>query len=104
MQDENVINPIPIAAGDCGGVNATHNYQSDNKTTIYPNPTNGIIKVTNISRKGTYFPSDIGGRIIDDGEVETDSAEIDLLSFPKGFYTLHLHTGNTSETFKIVKL
>ncbi len=98
-----IVNPAPIGTGNCGGVNSTHNHNIEEKV-VFPNPTSGIIKIVNITNVSNYYLTDIRGQIIDEGSIEIGSVEIDLLSFPKGFYTLHLHAGNTSETFKIVKL
>ena len=70
---------------------------------IYPNPTDGQlqINVTN-SNINNIVVTDITGKVLVEAAVNSDLAEIDLSSYPKGIYLVNVVTENGSYTEKVV--
>lgn len=72
---------------------------------VYPNPSNGVFRV-NLSasaNQASYALHDISGKRILEGSL-TQSATIDLRSFPQGIYFLSVINGDDSETMKLINL
>lgn len=73
-------------------------------TSIYPNPTSGVLNITTAS-SGTYKLTTITGQVLKQGEIAGYSATIDLSSLPNGFYMIELTNkqNNVSSFYKVVK-
>lgn len=69
--------------------------------TVYPNPFNGIFTVQNnfTSEKETYQITDITGKTIDIGELDSEQTQIDLSSAQSGLYFLKTSNG----VFRLLK-
>ncbi|MDZ4757252.1 MAG: T9SS type A sorting domain-containing protein [Bacteroidota bacterium] len=82
------------------GINEINNAASD--YTIYPNPTSGILTISNdyysIEKNELFVYNTIGEQIYKDIMNTGNSKVIDLSAFPKGIYFLRMH----SETRKVV--
>lgn len=73
-------------------------------TSIYPNPTSGVLNITTASNS-TYKLTTITGQALKQGEIAGYSATIDLSSLPNGFYMIELtdKQNNISSFYKVVK-
>lgn len=74
---------------------------------IYPNPTDGFLKVCISGLKGTDKCSlgiytTQGAQIMTD-DMRTDNFDIDISSQPTGIYLLRITINNSSTTWKIIK-
>lgn len=84
-----------------------------NNVTVYPNPTNGLVRVSMSKKKATSFSisiTDITGKIIATPIVEeTQHSDIYVLDINKfttapGVYFLQVNSGDTRSTQKIIKV
>lgn len=57
-------------------------------TTVYPNPTEGILTVKAINEKGDFKILDLNGRTLQTGTFETSEFKIDLTTLESGCYFL----------------
>jgi hypothetical protein len=73
---------------------------------VYPNPAN---RYTNIQPSGAnqawlnYTITDIWGRLLKSGLVESSLKSVDLTAFPNGMYVVKLSDGNNHQFVKVVK-
>lgn len=79
------------------------NQQVNVKTTVFPNPTRGIITVKTRKKIDELFMYDITGKIIIRKENPDDNKSMDLTAYPQGIYLLRVRFGEIWETFKIIK-
>lgn len=84
-------------------------YNTENakeKINLSPNPTTGIINVTNecLSIKTAYEIYDSLGKIIQYGFIENGSNTIDISSFNSGIYFLKFNCDSFQSSKKIIKL
>ena len=73
---------------------------------VYPNPTSDYVTVhfSKILEKPTYLLFDYSGKLIQQKNIESTDAKIDMTGFASGSYILKLNNGQHSmQTFKIVK-
>ena len=82
-----------------------------NEAKVYPNPTEGYLT---IDLTGTIFEIsetneteiilyDATGRLLQTRQVKSGLLELDLSSYPQGWYLLILEGGNERQEYKIVK-
>ena len=77
--------------------------KADNsQTNIYPNPSNGIIAVQNLSPQAGIVIYDQSGRIIQNITTTRSNEQIDLSQYPKGAYMIKITEGNNVSTKKII--
>lgn len=73
-----------------------------NKFTLYPNPTNGIIRIEGLSSSASLDITNINGQFING--VEATNNQVDLSRLPNGIYILKIESSNTIEQHKILKI
>jgi len=83
-----------------GNVNLPNNINEVKKTNynIFPNPTNGLIKIETSEKIEKIIVLDITGKIL----KITNEVEIDLSDLKSGNYILQIHSVNNISTHKIV--
>ena len=70
---------------------------------IYPNPTNGIVYIKAFEDKiQSVTVANMTGKVLMSQDANSDLAEIDLSSYPKGIYLVNVVTENDSYTEKVV--
>lgn len=82
-----------------GGVAALHEGLF-NDVSVYPNPTQGSIKIEGLEHPAFYTVMDPIGKKVFDGIVDPGSAPIDLHSLKKGVYFIRIENGGV---YKILK-
>ena len=73
---------------------------------VYPNPTSDFVTVhfSKVMEKPTYLLFDLSGRLIQQKNIESTDAKIDMTQFAGGSYILKVNSGQQPlQTFKIVK-
>ncbi len=71
---------------------------------VYPSPTTGTFKVSNLARGNKQIlVSDFGGRLLINMQTDAEEAELDLSSCTKGVYIVRVFQNGVDQTFKIVK-
>lgn len=71
--------------------------------TVFPNPTNGILKVDNIQSEATYSMISLSGQIVAEGELFINSNTIDISSVQNGIYVLQIKQGSNIQNVRVVK-
>ena len=71
------------------------------KTSIYPNPTNNLIKIEIENYNGSFEAElyDFNGKLLE----TTNSTKLSLVDYPKGIYLLKVSYGDRVEEIKVVK-
>lgn len=87
---------------------ATHEMLNGLQVNIYPNPTEGLLKLEIIGfddhiDHGHISIFDMSGRIVSDSDIKTMSTTIDITSEPNGVYLLNISLNTSSNTWKIIK-
>lgn len=90
-------NPIRV------NLSTISNSLSEKELSIFPNPTNGILKIKNKLLNQNYKIYDIRGVLIKEGIFENELETIDMSNYSNGIYILKTINGNSSVTKKIVK-
>jgi Secretion system C-terminal sorting domain len=90
-------NPIRV------NLSTISNSLSENELSIFPNPTNGVLKVKNKLLKENYKIYDIRGVLIKEGIFENELETIDISNNLNGIYILKIVNGNSIVNKKIVK-
>jgi hypothetical protein len=79
----------------------------DQKITVYPNPTTGILKIdiTNLTsnNKGTILLADMKGRMIYEDYTISSTNIINLLNISKGYYALKVSLNGKNKEWMIMK-
>lgn len=73
---------------------------------VYPNPTSDFVTVhfSKVMEKPTYMLFDLSGRLIQQKNIESTDAKIDMTSYAGGSYILKLNNGQKPlQSFKIIK-
>jgi hypothetical protein len=73
---------------------------------VYPNPTSDYVTVhfSKVMEKPTYLLFDLSGRLIEQKNIETTDAKIDMTGYAGGSYILKLNSGQQPlQSFKIIK-
>lgn len=77
------------------GIVETHNYAS---VQVYPNPTNGQLKITGYEL-GDYRIYSVIGQVVMQGKLQNETANINITSLPNGLYFLKID----GKVVKIIK-
>ena len=88
-----------VAKFALSGLSILNNYPKEEILSVFPNPSNGIIKIENYNGE-KIFIYDITGQYIQ--EIKIKSKTIDMSAFSPGMYTLKLLDNNKS--YKIAKV
>lgn len=79
----------------------------ERKLTIYPNPTRGILKIEisgkALENQGKYIVTDLIGKVLITGIIETMSFPVDMTQLPQGGYFIKLMIDNKQDIWKIIK-
>jgi len=73
---------------------------------VYPNPTSDYVTVhfSKMMEKPTYLLFDLSGRLIEQKNIESTDAKIDMTGYAGGSYILKLNSGQQPlQSFKIIK-
>lgn len=70
---------------------------------VYPNPTNGILTVSNISKETSFTIFTASGQVVLKGIVSNTVDTIDLSKVENGIYILQLNQSEANQTVRIVK-
>ncbi len=73
---------------------------------VYPNPTSDYITVhfSKVMENPTYLLFDLSGRLIEQKNIESTDAKIDMTRYAGGSYILKLNSGQQPlQSFKIIK-
>lgn len=84
----------------CAGINSL---TSNNSISIYPNPTNGIVKIESTEQDLKIEVINALGQNIISSELKDTSATIDLRNQETGIYFVVLHNENSRIVKKIIK-
>lgn len=71
---------------------------SEQETSIYPNPTNGIVNIKSSNSKNTTEIYNLLGEKI----ISTDNERIDLSNFQKGVYIIRVSNSNGTSSQKLI--
>ena len=82
-----------------GGVTVGIEQIGDHKFTVYPNPTDGIITVKNLTAGKTIYIYSMSGTLVSTFNAIDETQKIDLTSLAKGTYLLRFE----DQTLKIIK-
>ena len=77
-------------------------FNDEDKITIFPNPTSGIITVSTNATKQTYQIKNLSGQTI--MEKTLVNGQLDITDIPNGIYLLTIKTNTTKRHFKVVKM
>lgn len=72
--------------------------------TLYPNPFNDFINVSGLKSEFNYAIYDLNGKLIKNGESNTESTQIETKSIASGIYFLKIISENESIVKKLVKM
>lgn len=73
------------------------------KVQVFPTVTKGHLTIESNKRIDNYKVADGTGRIILDAAPFSSEAQIDLTLVNKGFFTVHVFSGNSWSSFKVLK-
>lgn len=79
---------------------------ADVEIKVYPNPTSDYVTVhfSEVMEKPTYLLFDFSGRLIEQKNIESNDAKIDMTGYAGGSYILKLNSGQQPlQSFKIIK-
>jgi hypothetical protein len=79
------------------GINQSVN--TTNSFSVYPNPTNGILNVSNTAEQVLIY--DVLGQLLDE---QNNVQQMNLNQYAPGFYLLSLRRGKEIERFKVQKI
>lgn len=91
--------PIPVRVN----LSTNSNTFSENELSIFPNPTNGIIKVKSKLLNVNYKIYDIRGALIKEEVFDNELQTIDISNYLNGIYILKIENENYTVSRKIVK-
>ena len=71
---------------------------------VYPNPTKGILKLTNLPVEKRFFLIDMSGKVLQE-IIAMDAMEIaiDLSQYPSGIYFIQYQENDLAKTKKVIK-
>lgn len=75
-----------------------------NNIIVFPNPSNGIVSVTNLDmlKGGTIEVVNLLGQPVSSHKINSSSVSIDLTASPKGIYIVKIVSSNANLNYKIV--
>ncbi len=88
-----------IQVEECLGLNDNE----INTVSVYPNPTDGKLTLTNLVGNTAFKVVSVSGQVVLSGEVSNAANMIDLSSFENGIYVLQLTQEQGIQTIRIVK-
>ena len=102
-----IITNNPLALCDVGpaylctttGISSNKDIEQNN-ITLYPNPSNGVFKITSQTTISFIEIMNLQGEMIYRTQIKTDKAEVDLHNFSKGIYFVRIIDINKNVTNK----
>ena len=97
---------VPVETNETStvfGVLSTGNFKMDDSVVIYPNPTNGFIKVDAESNLQSIELYDVQGRLLQTGILSDISTTVDISNRAAGIYFLKITTAKGVKVEKILK-
>lgn len=100
---------IAVRAGsylnDDTGINSftgnTGNTERSTDLKVYPNPTRGMISLSNLSENGQLTVTNLFGQVVKHTQVNTTDTSLDISDLPGGFYFINYFDGTLSSVVKI---
>ena len=85
------------------GIGLTNSF-IQNGISVYPNPTNNVLNVSNIGQTVTCYITDLAEKIVMQKQaVQSGNFAFDISALSKGVYYLHISSTETNYAIKIVK-
>ncbi|MEN9332790.1 MAG: hypothetical protein RLZZ94_1880 [Bacteroidota bacterium] len=79
------------------------NNQEKNQAVVFPNPTKDVVSIQlNLSIDKSYIITNVEGKRMSEGVINSNDFKVDLTEFPKGIYYLNLVDGSVG-AIKLVK-
>ncbi|OOV20111.1 LamG-like jellyroll fold domain-containing protein [Flavobacterium sp. LM4] len=93
-----------VTTGNTCSTNLNNNhFEFSSKTTVYPNPSNGLFSLNNDARAAIVV-YDLNGKIIKSENINFGNTNLNLNSSPNGVYLLKItYDNNQVETIKLIK-
>lgn len=88
-----------IVVDECLGLNETEIAT----ISVYPNPTEGKLTLSNVTGNTTYAIVSVSGQVVSNGVVSGSANTIDISTFENGIYVLQLTQEQGLQTIRIVK-
>ncbi|WP_343635138.1 PKD domain-containing protein [Fluviicola sp.] len=88
-----------IMVDECLGLNETEL----EAITVYPNPTEGKLILSNITGNTTYTVVSVSGQVVSNGVVSSAANSIDISAFENGVYVLQLSQEQGVQSIRIIK-
>lgn len=85
------------------GCLSVESFEMDSPITVYPNPTTGMLTLTNVKETTQYTIISVSGQVIGKGEVSANSNAVDMTDVQNGVYLLQVQQGQNVHTVRIVK-
>lgn len=86
---------------------AYHDVLGERKVVIYPNPTQGLIRIEfrgyGEMKTARLLLYDVQGKLLRQANSVEPSSTLDLSSYPAGVYILQMIEGNAKSVWKIIK-
>lgn len=76
--------------------------QSLAEVAIYPNPTNGVLKLEHLPKEGQVTLYNLSGKLLLQQDFKSESSFVDLSHLPKGVYLLELRSVKGERVFRKV--
>ena len=71
---------------------------------VYPNPTRGILKLTNLPLEKRFFLIDMSGKVLQEIiAIDANEITVDLSPYPAGLYFIQYQENNLVKTKKVIK-
>ncbi len=90
---------VEVAYSTCSGI---ENWTLLQQATLYPNPTNGLLTISNLSSGVRVTLFDATGRMVYEKTTDGDAITIDLAGYNKGVYVINLTSDTSRRTIKVI--
>lgn len=91
---------IEVANGQSSGNVSVESLVESGVFVAYPNPTNGIVQLSNVEPNSTYTLVNIEGKVLSTGQFTDSEGTIDLTNVQEGVYYLKIN-GTTTKLTKV---
>ncbi len=89
-----------LTVDDCASIEAVGTVE---QLSVYPNPTNGVVTISNLNGNATFVAISVTGQVVAQGEISESSNKIDFSSIENGVYLLQIAQNEKFFTTRIVK-
>jgi hypothetical protein len=91
---------IVVTVGQSSGNLSVETTEAGKVLVAYPNPTNGIVQVSNVEPNSSYTLVNIEGKVLSTGEFASTEGTIDMTDVKEGVYYLKVN----GVTLKLTKV